>query len=108
MRLARSFYSCHSTFPFMRVEGQRMSRTLAVTVSGRTTNPWKGFRYTGIFILVCGIQSGWGREIGSAESRIPSIGDRQGNSVGSRYRCGRGSVVRPFGNLGNGIRMVGS
>jgi hypothetical protein len=53
--------------------------------------------------------SGRGREIGSAESRIPSIGDRQGNSVGSRYRCGRGSVVGPFGNLGNdGIRTVGS
>lgn len=61
------------------------------------------------FFLDRGIQSGRGREIGSAESRIPSIGDRQGNCVGSRYRCGRGSVVGPFGNLGNdGIRMVGS
>lgn len=62
-----------------------------------------------IFFPDRGIQSGWGREIGSAESRIPLIEDRQGNSVGSRYRCGRGSVVGPFGNLGNdGIRMVGS
>lgn len=32
------------------------------------------------FFLGRGIQNGRGREIGSAESRIPSIGDRQGNS----------------------------
>lgn len=46
----------------------------------------------------------------STELRIPSMEDRQGNSVGSRYRCGRGSmVVGPFGNLSNdGIRMLGS
>lgn len=41
----------------------------------------------------------------SAESRIPSMVDRARNSVGSRYRCGRGSVD-PFGNLGDGLRVV--